>query len=229
MKKIRIVLFWVVILFSGCGDSDVISVRLSLHETGYGNKHYLRVEVVNRSAEKVFVPHIYEPFMILHRGTDLTEWVYNTDLISDPIVGARPDSMNYSSNAVAYARFWDSVRVHEEELFLRLNLSEDGSNPEACMAREEFLVSKYDGIPLAGGDTAMFYYPLDELYDPSTGRPLLDCEIGFRRLSRSVYALYDTVRIAGYYFYTPLPKEIAGYEIYRGRIECSDKICLEKE
>ncbi len=232
MRKLGIALLFAAVLFSGCGDSntDVISIRLSLHETEYGDKHYLCVEVVNRSAERVFVPHMSAPFKVLQEGMDITRLFYTTYSSFGPCydVSVRKDAdsleLRYTDT---YFRFLDSVRICEEEAFLRFNPSLNSLDMNTRAELNAVLRFKYDGFPLEARDTVTCYYSLGGLYGRNAVKPLLNCEIDFLRTDRFC-PFSDTLKIGSNRYYTPLPEKVAGYRVYKGELKCNDRVYLRK-
>lgn len=230
------ILLIVIFLFSaGCKMQEPeIGIKLSYYNTDYYSLHYLRCTVTNYTDEKLYLPHFRSYISVFEGDVDITaifheNFLYFGGDYDSSLIGR----MEIDTLATGgYRSIPDIVYQEEEKIFLELNkIDTTKINSEIggySPILDFYCRSKYDGLLIDAHETIELYEPIHLLFDDKSGHPKSNYTIKFRRHNNILYSMYDTVKVAGYKFYTPLLKTIGEYRIYDGTIDCKNAISLNK-
>ena len=199
------------------------------------------MEIINNSLEDIYIPYMFHPYTVYQDGMDVTR-VFNENWDYYPPDYDMPRILPYQYEDTLNVmrpqdyKFHRIIEVLEKKIFLDLNPDKDSLEYyllDDC--EEQFVTFKYyvdykyaGGISLKAGEKRDYYYPINILYDKYTDKPLHDYEFRFRRESHFTYALYDTIKLEGHFFYTPLLEEAGGFKLYHGDITCDDVVRIYK-
>lgn len=225
------------LLLISCGRDD-ITVRLSLYETDYYHKHYIKAEIRNNTGEDLLIPYFNDYYSVYHGDVDVTrlaqpdlfEDCYN-DVARMDIEFDTLDTKRYDN----YHSVEEEVGKREFDLFLKDNqidsttLSEENKDYLEDMVNLFCNVKYVSVVFLRAGETVEWYTPIHGLYCEETGKLARNFTVKFQRHGIWDGLVCDTIPLDNYKFSAKYPATIAGYELYDGSIHCDDVIHLRSE
>lgn len=243
MKKLplKTVVTFVLLLMS-CGKDDV-AVRLSLYETDYYHKHYIKMEIRNNTDKDLFIPYFGDYFSVHHKDIDMTGLVrpyvfddfYTPNLPEIARSDIELDTLemkgydNYDKiEEIIFKKEWEQYLIYNNIDSATLS---EGDRFYLNSLVDILCVAKYrGGVFVKAGETINRYTSLHSLYCKGTGKLQRDFVVKFRRRSSYEGLVCDTISFYdGNKLATKYPNNIEGYERYDDPIHCDDVIHLRSE
>lgn len=232
MKKLSWGTFIVlVILQISCEQHDVI-VKLSLYETDYYHRHYIKAKVSNNTDRDIFIPYCGDCISVYYDDIDITDLIKQRECDSESfpeiLSQLKPDTL-----ALMGHKDVEGLIESEFKSFLVYNNLDTKVIPEGELSRlkDELIdpfctIKYYSAIFIKAGEVIERYIPIHNLYCEDSDKLKNDFVIKFARHSAYVGLICDTIAVDGYKLLTGYSNNIVGYDCYTGSIKCDDVINL---